>query len=100
MTPSGGSRMSGPKASKDTAGFHGIKGVSAHLPQGFRAVGTRVNMESIAGGFASLPLSRVDVIHTVRRGGDNEPVGLTREGYHRAAASRFDDDRARHIAHE
>jgi hypothetical protein len=33
MTPSGGSMMSGPKASKDTAGFHGSKGVSAHLPK-------------------------------------------------------------------
>ena len=33
MTPSGGSRTSGPKASKDTAGFHGSKGVSAHLPK-------------------------------------------------------------------
>jgi hypothetical protein len=40
MTPSGGSRMSGPKASKDTAGFHGSKGVSAHLPKLVIAVQT------------------------------------------------------------
>ena len=33
MTPSGGSSMSGPKASKPTAGFHGSNGVSAHLPK-------------------------------------------------------------------
>ena len=43
---------------------------SYNLPQGYRAVGQRVNPESIAGGFASLPHSRVDVINTVRRGDD------------------------------
>ncbi len=43
---------------------------SYNLPQGYRAIGQRVNIESIAGGFASLPLSRVDVILTVRRGDD------------------------------
>jgi pilus assembly protein CpaB len=40
------------------------------LPPGHRAIGLRVNIESIAGGFASLPLSRVDIISTVRRGDD------------------------------
>lgn len=43
---------------------------SVHLPEGYRAVGLRVNLESIAGGFASLPHSRVDIIQTVRRGDD------------------------------
>lgn len=36
------------------------------LPPGYRAVGVRVDMEAIAGGFASLPMSRVDIISTVR----------------------------------
>lgn len=41
-----------------------------NLPQGFRAMGLRVNMESAAAGFATLPLSRVDLFLTVRRGDD------------------------------
>lgn len=45
-------------------------GMGGWLPQGYRAVGLRVNIESIAGGFASLPHSRVDIISTVRRGDD------------------------------
>jgi len=45
-------------------------GLWAMLPPGYRAMGIRVNMEEIAGGFASLPLSRVDIINTVRRGDD------------------------------
>jgi Flp pilus assembly protein CpaB len=36
-------------------------------PTGYRAVGIRVDAESIAAGWASLPLSRVDIIHTVRK---------------------------------
>ena len=36
-------------------------------PAGYRAVGIRVDAESIAAGWASLPLSRVDIIHTVRK---------------------------------
>ncbi len=40
------------------------------LPPGYRAVGVRVDMEAIAGGFASLPMSRVDIISTVRRADD------------------------------
>lgn len=47
-------------------------GIATHLPEGYRAVGQRVNMESIASGFAALPLSRVDVMHTVRRGSAKE----------------------------
>ncbi|MEI7687344.1 MAG: Flp pilus assembly protein CpaB [Planctomycetota bacterium] len=43
---------------------------AANLPEGYRGVGLRVNLESIAGGFASLPHSRVDIIQTVRRGDD------------------------------
>jgi pilus assembly protein CpaB len=42
------------------------------VPPGMRAVGLRVNVESIAGGFASLPGSRVDIINTVRRGTDDD----------------------------
>lgn len=37
------------------------------MPLGYRALGIRVNAESIAGGFASLPHSRVDIVNTVRR---------------------------------
>lgn len=47
-------------------------GLYGNLPQGHVAVGIRVNPESIAGGFASLPGSRVNVIWTVRRGSDKE----------------------------
>lgn len=45
---------------KDTAG------IAALLPPGTRAMAIRVNPESIVGGFV-LPLSRVDVICTVRQ---------------------------------
>jgi pilus assembly protein CpaB len=48
----------------------GQSGIAAALPAGFRAVGLRVNLESIAGGFASLPHSRVDIISTIRKGDD------------------------------
>ena len=41
-------------------------GLQKDLPENYRAVGIKVNVESIAGGFASLPLSRVDLIWTVR----------------------------------
>lgn len=44
------------------------------VPPGMRAVGLRVNLESIAGGFASLPGSRVDIISTVR-GKNNDESG-------------------------
>jgi len=43
---------------------------ASHLPTGYRAVGLRVNLESSGAGWATLPLSRVDVINTVRRGDD------------------------------
>src|SRR5688572_3278547 len=36
-----------------------MAGIYARVPPGYRAIGIRVNMEEIAGGFASLPLSRV-----------------------------------------
>jgi Flp pilus assembly protein CpaB len=42
------------------------------LPNGMRAIGIRVNVEQIAGGFASLPGSHVDIMWTTRRGGDND----------------------------
>jgi pilus assembly protein CpaB len=45
-------------------------GVSTHLPKGYRAVGLRVTLEGGAHGWATLPLSHVDVIDTVRRGDD------------------------------
>lgn len=47
-------------------------GIAAMMAQGYRAVGVRVNLESTAGGFASLPLSRVDIISTIRRGSDKD----------------------------
>jgi Flp pilus assembly protein CpaB len=43
---------------------------TANLPSGYRAVGLRINQETSAAGWATLPLSRVDVINTVRRGDD------------------------------
>lgn len=43
---------------------------SANLPEGFRAVGQRVSLETTAAGFATLPHSRVDIVQTVRRGDD------------------------------
>jgi Flp pilus assembly protein CpaB len=46
------------------------------LPQGHQAVGIRVNMESVAGGFASLPHSRVNIIST-RRGSDDKSTKAT-----------------------
>jgi pilus assembly protein CpaB len=41
------------------------------LPAGKLAVGIRVNVEQIAGGFASLPGSHVDIVWTTR--GNNDP---------------------------
>jgi Flp pilus assembly protein CpaB len=49
---------------KDGLGLYGM------LPPGYRAVGVRVDMEAIAGGFASLPMSRVDIIATRRANDD------------------------------
>jgi len=45
-------------------------GISYYLPKGFRAIGIRVTPDAIAGGFASLPYSHVDIIHSVRKGDD------------------------------
>jgi pilus assembly protein CpaB len=42
------------------------------LPNGMRAVGIRVNVEQIAGGFASLPGSHVDIVWTKRAGSEND----------------------------
>jgi pilus assembly protein CpaB len=42
-------------------------GVQFNLPPNHQAIGIRVNPESIAGGFASLPNSRVNIISTVQR---------------------------------
>ena len=55
---------------EDLFGDKGDSSLYTLLPPGYRAIGIRVNMEEIAGGFASLPLSRVDIINTVRRGDD------------------------------
>jgi Flp pilus assembly protein CpaB len=43
---------------------------ATNLPAGYRAVGLRISLESSAAGWATLPLSRVDIINTVRRGDD------------------------------
>jgi pilus assembly protein CpaB len=50
--------------------------IAIDLPPGMRAVGVRVNLESIAGGFASLPGSRVDIYSTVRRGTDDDSQSM------------------------
>lgn len=42
------------------------------LPQGMVAVGLRVNSETTAAGFASLPGSHVDILSTIRRGTDDD----------------------------
>jgi pilus assembly protein CpaB len=42
--------------------------LSIRLPKNMRAVGIKVNPVSIAGGFSSLPMSRVDILSTIRRG--------------------------------
>jgi Flp pilus assembly protein CpaB len=46
------------------------------LQKGMLAVGLRVNLESIAGGFASLPGSRVNIYATVRRATDDESQSI------------------------
>jgi pilus assembly protein CpaB len=55
---------------EDLMGDKDGDGMNIVLPAGFRAVGVRVNVESAASGFASLPLSRVDIVSTVRRADD------------------------------
>lgn len=47
-----------------------LNSLSVQLQPGTRAVAIRVNPESLAGGFV-LPGSRVDVLHTLRRNGEN-----------------------------
>ncbi len=51
---------------------HNQVGIAAMMAQGYRAIGINVNLASIAGGFAALPHSRVDIISTVRRGSDKD----------------------------
>ena len=46
--------------------------INWQLPEGFRAIGMRVDIQSIAGGWASLPGSRVDIVSVVRRGNDDD----------------------------
>lgn len=46
--------------------------ILANLPDGYVAYGIRVNVESIAGGFASLPGSKVNLLWTVRKGDDDK----------------------------
>jgi Flp pilus assembly protein CpaB len=47
-------------------------GTASNLPKGYRAVGLKVTLEGSVHGWATLPMSRVDVINTVRRGGDKD----------------------------
>jgi pilus assembly protein CpaB len=42
--------------------------MAVRLPEGMRAVGLKVDPTSIASGFASLPMSRVDIVTVLRRG--------------------------------
>jgi pilus assembly protein CpaB len=46
--------------------------VNLNIPPGYKAVGLRVSMETIAGGWASLPGSRVDLLWTYRSGSDKD----------------------------
>lgn len=59
-----------PITNDDLYGVGEQQGLWSSIAKEYRAVGIRVNMEEIAGGFASLPGSRVDLISTVRRGDD------------------------------
>lgn len=59
-----------PITNDDLYGAGEQQGLWSSIAKDYRAVGIRVNMEEIAGGFASLPGSRVDLISTVRRGDD------------------------------
>jgi pilus assembly protein CpaB len=47
-------------------------GLSNLMAQGYRAMGISVRIADIASGFASLPMSRVDLIWTVRRATDKD----------------------------
>ena len=47
-------------------------GPQGTMPEGYRGYGIRVNSESIAGGWASLPNSRVDIVSAVRRTSDKD----------------------------
>jgi len=56
---------------EDMFGETGSEGLPVRLPAGYRAYGVRVSLDTTAAGFAPLPLSRVDLISTVRRGDDS-----------------------------
>jgi pilus assembly protein CpaB len=47
-------------------------GLSALMAQGYRAMGIRMNIQDIASGFASLPMSRVDLLWTMQRANDKD----------------------------
>ena len=55
----------------DLRGDDGL-GLDTQLPDGHQAIGIRVKPDEIAGGFASLPNSKVNIISTVRRSSDRE----------------------------
>jgi len=47
-------------------------GISSLMSQGYRAFGIRLSLQDIASGFACTPLSRVDMLWTVRRATDKD----------------------------
>lgn len=63
-------RANVPITNDDLYGEKEQMGIAINIPEDHRAVGIRVSTEEIAGGFASLPGSRVDIVSTVRRGDD------------------------------
>jgi len=62
--------------SEDDLFEKGKVGISGMLPEGHLAVGIKVTPDSVAGGFASLPHSRVDIFSTVRRGDDKSSYSM------------------------
>src|SRR6516164_2272697 len=54
----------------DLLGDGDRSGLGYVVPDGYRAIGVRVNPESAASGWATLPLSRVDLISVVRSAAD------------------------------
>jgi Flp pilus assembly protein CpaB len=62
--------------SEDDLFEKGKSGISGMLPEGHLAVGIKVTPDSVAGGFASLPHSKVDIFSTVRRGDDKSSYSM------------------------
>jgi Flp pilus assembly protein CpaB len=62
--------------SEDDLFEKGKVGISGMLPEGHLAVGIKVTPDSVAGGFASLPHSKVDIFSTVRRGDDKSSYSM------------------------